>query len=502
MRPTGILCAVKRGTWVDTLVTSLANAGSAVPIFLLAIILVYILALRLGWLPVQGYVSPFEDFRGNLERIVMPVMCLALIPVAPVCRQTRSALLGVLGQDSAPSKGPGHRGVTLRHALKKSLTPIVTASGMTLGAILGWTVLVETIFNIPSIGRLAFVAVENHDYPFLQGVVLVVAAVVLAVNLLVDLSLGWLNRRSALPSSAPEADTAAPDTIEDADAAPRAGEFARFRRAFLGRTMVKVGLVILVVFLLIGIFAPFIAPHDPNAMSDADVLLSPSWSHPLGTDGLGRDTASRFVYASRTALIVGVSAAAIAAVVGALLGLGAGFLGRWVNFLIRRVMDALTAFPLVLLALAIVALLGGGLGNVIVALSVGLVPGFVPVMRGAVLRAKDNEYALAAGSEGARRRRVLFARVFRNCLKPFAVLMITMVGAVVLVESGLSFLGIGISESTATWGSMVFDGRQYLLSNPVLALAPGLALMLVVFAFNMVGDGLRDTLDPRVKGTI
>ena len=194
----GILCAVKRGTWIDTAVTSLANAGTTVPIFWLALVLVYIFAVWLGWLPVQGYTSPFEDPWLNLRQIIMPVMCLALFPLAATARQTRSAMLGVLRQDymrTAWSKGLGQRTVIVRHALKNSLIPIVTLSGMTLAFIVGGAVFEETVFNIPGIGRLATTAVQNQDYPYIQGVALLVAVVVLVVNLLVDISYGWLDPR-------------------------------------------------------------------------------------------------------------------------------------------------------------------------------------------------------------------------------------------------------------------------------------------------------------------
>jgi peptide/nickel transport system permease protein len=194
----GILCAVKRGTWIDTAVTSLANAGTTVPIFWLALVLVYIFALWLGVLPVQGYASPFQDFWLNLRQMIMPVMCVALGPMAATCRQTRSVMLSVLRQDyirTAWSKGLRQRAVIIRHALKNSLIPIVTLSGMGLGGVIGGQVFVETVFNIPGIGRLAVQAVQNQDYPYIQAVALVVAVVVLVVNLLVDISYGWLDPR-------------------------------------------------------------------------------------------------------------------------------------------------------------------------------------------------------------------------------------------------------------------------------------------------------------------
>jgi peptide/nickel transport system permease protein len=194
----GILCAVKRGSWIDTAVTSLANAGTTVPIFWLGLVLVYIFAVWLRWLPVQGYTSPFEDPLLNLRQIIMPVMCLGIFPLASTARQTRSAMLGVLRQDymrTAWSKGLGQRTVIVKHALKNSLIPIVTLSGMTLAFIVGGAVFEETVFNIPGIGRLAATAVSNQDYPYIQGVALLVAGVVLVVNLLVDISYGWLDPR-------------------------------------------------------------------------------------------------------------------------------------------------------------------------------------------------------------------------------------------------------------------------------------------------------------------
>ncbi len=194
----GILAAVKRGSWIDTAVTSVANAGTTVPIFWLALLLMYVFALWLRWLPVQGWVSPSESLVGNLRHIVMPVMCAALFTVASTCRQTRSSLLGVLRQDyirTAWSKGLRQRAVILRHALKNSLIPIVTLSGMSLSMIVGGEVFIETVYGIPGIGRLAVEAVNNADYPYIQAIALIVAAVVLTVNLLVDISYGWLDPR-------------------------------------------------------------------------------------------------------------------------------------------------------------------------------------------------------------------------------------------------------------------------------------------------------------------
>lgn len=494
----GVMCAVKRGTWADTLVSSLANVGASVPIFFLGLLLVYVLALWLNWLPVQGFTSPFVDFGLSVRQIIMPLICLAIFPAAVVCRQTRSALLGG-SQGTTPlawPKGLRRRAVILRQAFGNSHTPVVAFSGLTFAAVIGWAMLVETIFNMPGLGRLAVTAVYNLDYPYIQGTLVVIATVVLVVGFFLDLLRVWLDRRSDVPRGDMKADVAASDPYPDAGPALGASGFARFRTVFLARPVVRVGLVILAVFLLSAIFAPLIAPHNPHATDGAIALQSPSRSHPLGTDQLGRDTLSRLIYASRAGLIIGVSVAAIAAIVGGLLGLVAGFLGGWVNLLIMRVMEAVVAIPIFLLALVIIVLLDGGIRNVIIALSVGMVPLFAWAMRGIVLRAKEDNQVLRVRPDRARHRFALFTQVFRNCLRPFIALMVTMVGAVVLVEGGLSFLG----AERAGWGSMINDGRLYLSTNPLLMVAPGVVITLVVFALYVVGDGLRDMLDPRLRG--
>jgi len=286
------------------------------------------------------------------------------------------------------------------------------------------------------------------------------------------------------------------------EAAPRVSEFHRFRRVFLGRGVVIFGMVVITVFILVAIFAPLIAPYDPYKTDLRNSLDSPSTEHLLGTDQLGRDSLTRIIYGARTSLMIGLVVVIIAAVVGMGLGLVAGYYGGTLNVLIMRLMDALMSFPMILLALVIAALLGGGLRNVIIALTVGLIPTYARLMCGQVLTVKENDYILAERSAGASNMRIMLRHLVPNCLPPLIVLMTMMLGTTILAEAGLSFLGIGVQAPLAAWGSMVNDGRDYLLDVPILSFAPGLAIMLVVFSFNMVGDGLRDALDPRLRGVI
>jgi len=200
--------------------------------------------------------------------------------------------------------------------------------------------------------------------------------------------------------------------------------------------------------------------------------------------------------------MVGVIAVGIAAGAGMILGLIAGYFGGWRYTLIMRLMDALMAFPMILLALLITSLLGGGLVNVMVALGISLMPGYARIMCGQVLSVKENDYVLAGRSIGATDWRIMLRHIIPNSLPPIMVMVTMMMGTTILAEAGLSYLGIGIELPTATWGGMINEGYMFLTSDPLLSFAPGIAIMLVVFGFNMVGDGLRDALDPRLRGIL
>jgi peptide/nickel transport system permease protein len=196
--PLGVVSAVRRGTWLDTLVTSLANIGITIPIFWLGIMLIWVFAIYLHWLPVMGYTSPFKDLALNTRQLIMPVFCLAIFPIAGNARQARSSMLEILRQDyirTAWSKGLTERRVILLHALKNSLIPIVTLAGMGISGIVGGSVLIEQVFNIPGMGRLAVDSLFQHDYPYVQGLTLILTTVIVLSNLLVDISYGWLDPR-------------------------------------------------------------------------------------------------------------------------------------------------------------------------------------------------------------------------------------------------------------------------------------------------------------------
>jgi ABC-type dipeptide/oligopeptide/nickel transport system permease subunit len=283
---------------------------------------------------------------------------------------------------------------------------------------------------------------------------------------------------------------------------PRISEWRRFYRVFFSRKIVMFGLIVLFVLMFTAIFAAWLAPYDPYKPDMANPLLQPSVTHLLGTDLLGRDTLSRLIYGSRTALMVGFISVGVASIVGIILGIIAGYFGSIINIIIMRAIDTLMPFPVIVLALVVAALLGGGIQNIIIALSVATIPPYTRVTHGLALSIKENDYILAQRSMGSSNIRIMARHILPNAFPPLIVLMTMMLGSLILAEAGLSFLGIGIEPPGAAWGAMVSDGYKYLQKNPILSFAPGLAIMLVVFAFNMVGDGLRDALDPKLRGLL
>jgi ABC-type dipeptide/oligopeptide/nickel transport system permease subunit len=287
------------------------------------------------------------------------------------------------------------------------------------------------------------------------------------------------------------------------EGAPRVKELNRFFRVFLNRGVVVFGMVIILLFIVTAVFAPWLAPYSPDKIDMNNSLLQPEKAHWLGTDSLGRDTLSRVIYGTRVSMLIGLIVVVLGSIVGMALGLIAGYFGGWTHAVVMRLIDTLMALPMLILALLVAALLGGGgINNVVMALAFAMVPIYARLMCGQVMSVKENDYILAGRSMGASHIRIMLRHLAPNCFPPLIVMMTMMLGTTILAEAGLSFLGIGVEAPTPTWGNMVNDGRQYLLSNPILSFAPGLAIMLVVYAFNMVGDGLRDALDPQLRGVL
>jgi len=287
-----------------------------------------------------------------------------------------------------------------------------------------------------------------------------------------------------------------------AEIAPSINETRRFLRVFFGRKLVIIGTVIILLLILTAVFAPWLAPYNPYELDTNASLQNASSTHLLGTDSIGRDTLSRLIYGTRTSLLVGLISVGIAGVLGITLGLLAGYAGGFTYTVIMRAMDTLISLPVILLALVITAALGGGIYNLMIALGISISPIYARVMCAECLSIKQNEYILAARSIGVKPINIMFRHILPNGFAPLLVMITMQLGFAILAESSLSFLGLGVTPPQAAWGAMVSAGYPYLTSNPLLSFAPGVAIILVVFAFNMVGDGLRDTLDPRLRGNL
>jgi peptide/nickel transport system permease protein len=266
---------------------------------------------------------------------------------------------------------------------------------------------------------------------------------------------------------------------------------------FLGRPVAVGGLAVIVLFIAVAACAPLIAPYDPIATSWSAIRKAPSLAHWMGTDENGRDVLSRIIFGARASLLAGVVSVLIAAGIGVPAGLVAGFAGGWVDALLSRVVDAMLACPFLILAIALAAFLGPDLTNAMIAIGVSTAPRFMRVARAATLDAASNEYVEAARSIGNPAWRVAVRHVLPNIVPPVLVQGTLSVAQAIIAEASLSFLGLGQQPPDPSWGSMLNSAQRFLSQAPWLAVFPGLAIFLCVLSFNLVGDGLRDALDPR-----
>lgn len=258
------------------------------------------------------------------------------------------------------------------------------------------------------------------------------------------------------------------------------------------------GLVIISLFLITAAAAPVIAPHNPYAHDVPNRLAAPSWDYPLGRDEVGRCILSRIIYGTRISLLIGSIVISIGLAVGTPLGLVSAYYGGKVDFLIQRIVDIMLAFPALLLALMLVALLGRGLSNVMIAVGITVIPIYARLVRGSVLSVKEEQFVEAAGAIGGSDSRIMFRHILPNCLAPLIIQSTLHMATAILWAAGLGFLGMGVSPPTPEWGVMLGDGRVFLRVAPHVATFPGLAIFIAVLGFNLLGDGLRDALDPRL----
>jgi peptide/nickel transport system permease protein len=267
---------------------------------------------------------------------------------------------------------------------------------------------------------------------------------------------------------------------------------------FFARRLVVLGALLVAILVLMGVFGRLLAPYNPVTQDLINVLAPPTESHWLGTDELGRDILSRLLWGSAISLQVGVTSVLVAAIPGVIVGMIVAYRGGWLDSVVMRILDGLMALPSLILALTIVAVLGPNLSNVILAIGVTSFPHYARIVRGQVLAAREYDYILAIKSVGARDARIMFRHLLPNVVSPVLVQASLGVGFAIVAEAGLSFLGVGVQPPTPTWGTMIQVGFQYLEIAPWLVMAPGTMIFMAVLGFNLLGDGLREALDPHL----
>lgn len=277
----------------------------------------------------------------------------------------------------------------------------------------------------------------------------------------------------------------------------------RFLRSMISRRIVLLGMIGTTFFVLVALFAPLIATHDPNAVGEAtEMLLDASREHLLGTDFMGRDLFSRLVYGARVSLLTGVLATLLATVIGSFLGMVAAYFGGVIDKVLMGACETFNAIPQIAISMSLIALFGGGMGNMALILCIGCIPGVLRMMRASALSIMNQDYILAAKLSGQSKLKIMYMHVFPNSVSPIIVMFTQTVGMTIMMESGLSFLGVGIKIPTASWGSIINEARPYLLLHPLYVLAPCACLALLIISLNLLGDGVRDALDPSLRGEV
>lgn len=283
----------------------------------------------------------------------------------------------------------------------------------------------------------------------------------------------------------------------------KANGVKRFFRIFFSRGWVtKICFGIIVLFVLIAIFAPVLTPWTPYEQNLRNILAGPGKEHLLGCDNIGRDTLTRLLYGARISLVTGLLSSIWAAVVGTTIGLIAGYVGGWVNSAIMRITDAMIAIPPIIFTMVLSTMVTGNLLGISIVIGVSIIPSYIRMVNGLVMSLRENDYVTAADLIGQKQLVIMFRHLLPNCLASLIVTFTMNVGTAIMLESTLSYLGVGIIPPTPAWGVMVSEGYKYLFNQPLVAILPGICIMLVVIAFNIVGDALRDALDPRLRGKL
>jgi peptide/nickel transport system permease protein len=503
-----MVSAIRRDSVVDNLCTIVAIGGHAMPIFWLGLMLITLFAANLRWIPTAGY--------GSWEHLVLPGITLGAFQVPITARLVRSKLWYVLQQDyvrTAQAKGLTERTVLLKHALKNVGIPLIALVGAQYSRFLGGTVVTEVVFSWPGVATKIMDAIRSQDLPVVQAGVFLLALCMVTVRFLGDVLVVLLDprlrRRPAMAQAVSFSNTAllyATAEIESLDHEDT-GHVAHepCMQRLKGSLLAGLGLLVIVAAVA---FAPVVAPHNPLENHLKQRLRPPVWMldgspvYPLGTDQVGRDVLSRIIYSGRVSLTIGTLAMLLSAAFGSFLGLLAGYLGKVVDGVISTLAHIVGALPTVLLVLAVLAALGAGFAKLVLVLALTSWPLYTWAVRAQTIRLKEREFVLSCQGSGMNQRRIVMSHIFPNLVRTIVVLASLHVARLIILESFLNFLGLGLQPPTPTWGGMLGEGRQYMYLRWWLAAFPGLAIFLTALMLSLIGNGLQDWLDHRLKTVV
>ncbi len=494
----GVLCARYAGSPWDLAVRTFTLLGNSVPIFWLGLLMLALFYARLQWAPGPGRLDDIYQytveprsgfalidtwlsgdtaaFKNAIGHLALPVLVLAYYSLASITRLTRSACLSEMNKEYillARAKGAGEMTILLRHVLPNIRGTLLTVIALAWTSMLEGAVLTETVFSWPGIGRYLTTALFAGDTTAIMGGTLLIGVSFVLINNLTDLLVRLTDPEGALM--------------------PTYLFLRRLRRspaAFSGLTLV-------ILLVLTALFAPWLAPHDPNWQDAAARLQGPGAGHWLGTDSYGRDLLSRLLYGARPALGLVALVTAITLPVGLLVGILSGYYGGWLERILMRFTDVVMSMPRLILAFAFVAMLGPGLVNGALALALTTWPAYARQARSEIQRLRHSDYLAAAEMLGIRGGRLLIGHILPLCLPSAIVRLALDLAGIILAAAGLGFLGLGARPPMAEWGAMIADGMQVIFDQWWIAAIPGAAILLASLAFNLLGDGLRDILEPQ-----
>lgn len=494
----GVLCARYAGSPWDLAVRTFTLLGNSVPIFWLGLLMLALFYARLQWAPGPGRLDDIYQytveprsgfalidtwlsgdtaaFKNAIGHLTLPVLVLAYYSLASITRLTRSACLSEMNKEYillARAKGAGEMTILLRHVLPNIRGTLLTVTALAWTSMLEGAVLTETVFSWPGIGRYLTTALFAGDTTAIMGGTLLIGVSFVLINNLTDLLVRLTDPEGALM--------------------PTYLFLRRLRRspaAFSGLTLV-------ILLVLTALFAPWLAPHDPNWQDAAARLQGPGAGHWLGTDSYGRDLLSRLLYGARPALGLVALVTAITLPVGLLVGILSGYYGGWLERILMRFTDVVMSMPRLILAFAFVAMLGPGLVNGALALALTTWPAYARQARSEIQRLRHSDYLAAAEMLGIRGGRLLVGHILPLCLPSAIVRLALDLAGIILAAAGLGFLGLGARPPMAEWGAMIADGMQVIFDQWWIAAIPGAAILLASLAFNLLGDGLRDILEPQ-----